>query len=105
QAEAGIRVGHVTGVQTCALPIFSAVAWADAGEASRAGRWWRTARQLADGSGDVEARSWVRGWEVSNGLYEQRPVPAILDRAAERSEERREGKSVGIGGGGNYLDG
>ena len=65
------------------LAAISAVAWADAGEVARAGRWWRTARQLADGSGDIEARTWVRGWEVLNGLYEQRPVPVILDRAAE----------------------
>src|SRR5439155_6897531 len=27
QAEDGIRDGHVTGVQTCALPIFSAHVW------------------------------------------------------------------------------
>jgi hypothetical protein len=65
------------------LAAISAVAWADAGEPTRAGRWWRTARQLADGSGDIEVRTWVRGWEVLNGLYEQRPVSVILDRAAE----------------------
>jgi len=65
------------------LAAISAVAWADAGEVARAGRWWRTARQLADGSGDIEARTWVRGWEVTNGLYAQRPVSVILDRAAE----------------------
>jgi tetratricopeptide (TPR) repeat protein len=65
------------------LAAISAVAWADAGETARAARWWRTARQLADASGDLEARTWVGGWEVVNGLYEQRAVPAILDRAAE----------------------
>src|SRR5439155_16173023 len=27
QAEDGIRDGHVTGVQTCALPIFTGFAW------------------------------------------------------------------------------
>ncbi|MGH2769750.1 MAG: hypothetical protein ACRDJF_04425, partial [Actinomycetota bacterium] len=65
------------------LAAISAMAWADAGEAGRAHRWWRTARQLADRSGDTETRTWVRGWEVTNGLYEQRPVSIILDRAAE----------------------
>jgi hypothetical protein len=65
------------------LAAISAVAWADAGEPTRAVRWWRTARQLADGSGDTETRTWVRGWEVANGLYEQRPVSVILDQAAE----------------------
>src|SRR5438445_407766 len=65
------------------LAAISAVAWADAGETARAGRWWRTARQLADASGEIETRTWVRGREAVNGLYEQRPVPVILDRAAE----------------------
>lgn len=65
------------------LAAISAVAWASAGEARQARRWWRTARQLADRSGDTEARAWVRGWEVTNGLYEQRSVSAILDQAAE----------------------
>jgi hypothetical protein len=65
------------------LAAISAVAWADVGESAYAGRWWRTARQLADHSGDLEARTWVRGREVVNGLYEQRPVSTILDRAAE----------------------
>ncbi|HEY2668375.1 MAG TPA: hypothetical protein VGK51_16205 [Actinomycetota bacterium] len=65
------------------LAAIAAVAWAEAGEPRRADRWWRTARQLADASGDLEARTWVRGWEVVNGTYAQRPVPAILDRAAE----------------------
>src|SRR5437870_8928404 len=31
QAEDGIRDGHVTGVQTCALPIFAGLALADLG--------------------------------------------------------------------------
>jgi tetratricopeptide (TPR) repeat protein len=61
----------------------SAMAWASAGEDRQACRWWRTARRVADGSGDTEVRAWVRGWEVANGLYEGRPVPTILDRAAE----------------------
>jgi transcriptional regulator with XRE-family HTH domain len=65
------------------LAAISAVAWADVGESAYAGRWWRTARQLADHSGDLQARTWVRGREVVNGLYEQRPVSTILDRAAE----------------------
>jgi transcriptional regulator with XRE-family HTH domain len=65
------------------LAAILAVAWANAGEGGRAGRWWRTARQLADASGDVEARTWVRGLEVVSGPYEQRPVSVILDRAEE----------------------
>src|SRR5207253_5798213 len=62
------------------LAAISAVAWADVGEAARAGRWWRTARQLADRSGGTEARTWGRGRDGVNGLYEQRPVLSILDQ-------------------------
>src|SRR5439155_13565357 len=36
QAEDGIRDGHVTGVQTCALPIFSVSEWSGAGTKSLA---------------------------------------------------------------------
>ncbi len=76
----------MVGGQLAAIP---AMAWASAGEMRHAGRWWRTARQLADRSGDTQTRMWVRGWEVANGLYEQRPVSTIVERAAE---------SIAIGG-------
>src|SRR5437764_2534694 len=36
------------------LAAIAASAWQNAGEAVRAGRWWRTARELADRSGDTE---------------------------------------------------
>ena len=65
------------------LAAMCALAWRDAGEPRQAGRWWRTARQLADRSGDSEVRTWVRGTEVVSGLYEQRPVQVIFDRAGE----------------------
>jgi tetratricopeptide (TPR) repeat protein len=60
-----------------------AMTWASAGEVRHAGRWWRTARKLSDGSGDLEARMWVRGWEVANGLYEGRLAASIAERANE----------------------
>jgi tetratricopeptide (TPR) repeat protein len=59
------------------------MAWASVGETRHARRWWRTARQAADASGDAQTRVWVRGWEVANGLYEQRPMSVILERASE----------------------
>jgi tetratricopeptide (TPR) repeat protein len=68
-----------TGAQLAAI---AAMAWASAGEVRHAQRWWRTARQLADRSADTRTRMWVRGWEVANGLYEQRPIPVILELAA-----------------------
>jgi transcriptional regulator with XRE-family HTH domain len=65
------------------LATIAAMAWASAGEIRHARRWWRTARQLADRSCDVTTRMWVRGWEVANGLYEQRQIAVILERARE----------------------
>jgi len=65
------------------LAAVAAMAWASTGDTRRARHWWRTARQAGDQSGCVATRMWVRGWEVADGLYEQRPVPAVLDRAAE----------------------
>src|SRR5437660_9264328 len=67
QAEDGIRDGHVTGVQTCALPISRSATSFAAGSSSSTGtstRWSRTFRDLSG-----------------------------------RSEERRVGKSVDLGGG------
>src|SRR5690625_7021041 len=65
QAEDGIRDGHVTGVQTCALPISSSA----------------PALQQSQAAIPVEAG------------------PMVGHRGL-RSEERREGKSVDLGGGG-----
>lgn len=71
------------------LAAVCAMALASAGEVRQARHWWRTARKAADASTDVATRMWVRGWEVADGLYEQRPIRVILDRAAE---------SVAVGG-------
>ncbi len=46
-------------------------------------RWARTARHLADASGDLHTRIWVRGGEVVMGLYQQRPVDELLRIAEE----------------------
>src|SRR5437660_12204678 len=68
QAEDGIRDGHVTGVQTCALPICSeGAAWAD------------RAHQHAVGLVEV-------------GCAGRRGVRADRLRRDDRSEERRVGK-------------
>jgi hypothetical protein len=59
------------------LAAITAMAWTDAGETARAGRWWRTARQLADASGDLKTRTWVRA-ETSNRPALQRYVPGSI---------------------------
>src|SRR6266581_2655237 len=64
QAEDGIRDGRVTGVQTCALPI------------------WQRRLLVVLGAGDIQ---------LAPGLA-QCQVRALLRVADERSEERRVGK-------------
>lgn len=80
------------------LAAVAAMAWASTGETRRARHWWRTARQAADQSGCVETRMWVRGWEVADGLYEQRPIPLILERAAEADSVGGTNVSAGTAG-------
>src|SRR5439155_13682769 len=80
QAEDGIRDGHVTGVQTCALPI-----------------WVRPERFCSTPRSTCVARS---------GASERPPPlnPKTCSKSANcryspvRSEERRVGKSVDLGG-------
>jgi hypothetical protein len=65
------------------LAAIMAITLASTGEPRRAKRWWRTACEAADRSGDKRTQAWVRGWEIVDGVYESRPIPEILDRAAE----------------------
>src|SRR5438132_8625407 len=71
QAEDGIRDHCVTGVQTCALPISFRVA---------------ATRSTSSRCGDAES-----------GLRFSQTVAALYERRS-RSEERRVGKSVDLGG-------
>src|SRR5437870_9568926 len=70
QAEDGIRDGHVTGVQTCALPIFTFTA------------------DIGGERDDLAAVGVLKPFEDDRGV-----------EPAGRSEERRVGKSAGVGGG------
>ncbi|WP_322777952.1 helix-turn-helix transcriptional regulator [Frankia sp. Cas4] len=56
---------------------------ANLGDIRSSRRWWRTAKQAADESGDVQTRLWIRGREVQQALHEPRAVPVILDLVAE----------------------
>src|SRR5439155_13319512 len=85
QAEDGIRDGHVTGVQTCALPISRA----GGGRAARAAR--RAARPRARLVAGDGARRLVRPAALRAG--HPRGGRVIDEKAQElRSEERRVGK-------------
>src|SRR5690625_5714602 len=76
QAEDGIRDGHVTGVQTCALPIFARTRGADDGEHPGA-------------LGRISAQA-----DALEGVADTLLLVLKTDRAAEdhRSEERRVGE-------------
>src|SRR5690606_41005771 len=84
QAEDGIRDFHVTGVQTCALPIFALF----------------EPRSVGDGVG-INGASVGQGVSVAEGVASaaasaRPPQPASISAAASitrmRSEERRVGK-------------
>src|SRR2546426_7649822 len=79
QAEDGIRDYKVTGVQTCALPIY------------------RESRRLER----EERHELLRRLRVAPRVRDGRLVPVMPvgdDGLARRSEERRVGKSVDLGG-------
>jgi hypothetical protein len=56
---------------------------ANLGEMRHAERWWRTARRIAQQSGDIETVVWVRGREAVRAIYEQRPLGLILQLVDE----------------------
>src|SRR5690606_40680345 len=78
QAEDGIRDFHVTGVQTCALPIL----WAEAG--------WPYERALCLSMLD-EDDALTEAIEIARNLG-ARPLVERIGRRMRRSEERRVGK-------------
>lgn len=69
------------------LAAFTAVTVANLGQTFEARRWWRTARRVADESGDPETILWVRGWEIVRAPYEQCPLP-VVSRLTEQAESR-----------------
>src|SRR5207245_5438988 len=96
QADDGIRDATVTGVQTCALPIYPPRAGELAVDDGRM-------RQVADELGDRPVDRGQKLEEVAergNGVVggqEAREDVAAADCAGERSEERRGGKGGGSG--------
>jgi transcriptional regulator with XRE-family HTH domain len=64
---------------------------ANLGKLRQAERWWRTARQSAEQSRDIDTILSVRAAEVIRSMYEHRPPAAVLQLAAdaERYATRR----------------
>src|SRR5690606_39867478 len=88
-AEDGIRCFHVTGVQTCALPIYALSAGKKAGTGHGPGWYRRKAAETA-------YHRWAAGRPVApagDGVKASRPDPGYSFHVrASRSEERRVGK-------------
>ena len=72
------------------LAAVMAMTVANLGQLHQAQRWWRSARQIAEQSGDVETVTWVRGREVIRAIYEQRPLPLML-RLIDEAEAHAQG--------------
>src|SRR5690606_40345455 len=94
QAEDGIRAFHVTGVQTCALPIWLGLSQEE---------WPLTPESYATFDPNSAAALAIAAWDEETvfwGQHEARlPVYSLVDFLTERSEERRVGKGCGSGGG------
>src|SRR5690606_39803088 len=92
QAEDGIRDFHVTGVQTCALPIFvflHGTTWAS--------KHWPEAdwRDLAE---RLSAEGWAIRLPWGNPTERERAERIAADLPRVRSEERRVGKECSTQG-------
>jgi transcriptional regulator with XRE-family HTH domain len=72
------------------LAALMAMTVANLGQMHHAARWWRTARSVAEQSGDVETVTWIRGREVVRALYERRPLNYIL-RLTDKAEAYSDG--------------
>src|SRR5439155_18017760 len=88
QAEDGIRDGHVTGVQTCALPICCDIPVRPAFAALSRGRTDRSVRTHppARSGGATVASVWLLRFSPSA------TKPEAFTSSTKRSEERRVGK-------------
>src|SRR5438105_9963749 len=89
QAEDGIRDPLVTGVQTCALPIYGGASGHDRRRDAKAPRALLRRR---------DAEPFALGGHFSAARIPARPVPDADRAGISRSEERRVGKECRCGG-------
>src|SRR5690606_40254420 len=89
QAEDGIRGFHVTGVQTCALPIFL---WCPNKYPTQKRSSGKSKRPIRNWGSTLKSRLAILGWS-------HQPVNLISSSdSVSRSEERRVGKGGAPGG-------
>src|SRR5439155_13194948 len=91
QAEDGIRDGHVTGVQTCALPIWRRLrvgVQPEVGVNVYHARHHRKMRRVDDRRAQGDIRAAANGYDLAVA-HQYDPV---CDLSLRRSEERRVGK-------------
>src|SRR5690606_40131453 len=98
QAEDGIRDFHVTGVQTCALPIFLAIRDGATFPAAAGSIVLCTGGRVVVSSADAEVA--LAPGEAVYVTADDAGTVVTVDAAGERSEERRVGQSGGCGAGG-----
>ncbi|WP_204017148.1 hypothetical protein [Sphaerimonospora thailandensis] len=81
---------------TAALATVHANALTRLGEHGAALRWWRTARQSADASGDLELMLCVLATETGHGLYGQRAPEAVLQLTQNAQQIAGSRPSLGL---------
>jgi hypothetical protein len=88
-------MGHLAAGQSEAQPIAAVAAQltslmalicTDLGYSREARHLWRFARSYADISLDRTVRQWVRGQEITSGIYQQRPLRVLAELARQGLE-------------------
>jgi transcriptional regulator with XRE-family HTH domain len=91
EGRAAIELRRVTAM----LAVLHATALSRLGEHGAAIRWFRTARNAADASGDLDLRLVVRGQEATSGLYGQRDSQTVL-RLTHHAQQIAGPRSFGL---------
>ena len=58
--------------------------------------WWATAQHAADAAGDADLGMWIAGERLIRGLYERRPAPVLIRRAAAAADTYGPRATVGL---------
>src|SRR5690606_40338822 len=101
QAEDGMRDFHVTGVQTCALPIWALVLCRRGGAPPRSGGY-RPGCSSGHARGSAATCSLLGFWSFTATLHkavEHRGLAVLLTREIGRASWRERGQRAGRAGG------